>query len=497
MHWNSAMSEQVKGPTVVLVGGAITLDSGERIDSRQPLADDKWDFILRSALAGSELWWEAARKLVDVILDEDQTDGAWALTWAPKTLWQPKADGSAKRIRIRAALQKCVSLMDLRYQIEIGGYGKVVPRQVKINASKTTARYRVLEHPFRYEHLVASRPPTVFFGAHPTAWDQEGLSPFGDVLRKWPNTVFVLAHTPLMEATIARVQSWFSNGRKPRNRNSNVSRRQEKADEEFFASMKDFSHHRPMVVDADFSLTYFLDSGSPGSAADLDAALTFVLSRYDLNIGLWDLARDPGLRESLLSPEELESAPSHQASMPVKLSAIATEAKLAWEQQRRSERVARRQLHNSVWPLLKDREWRTLNRKSEGRTYVLPKGKPVKWADIYDPSPILYFALDVTMQQAVLRLKAAPFGFEGIPEYLHEHGDGLRRITGERPTEMVICRFQDHGWKRELGDWDQTVQVVDAVVKFLDLTISTLRSKAEEQFADFRSKNPPRETTRS
>ncbi len=387
--------------------------------------------------------------------------------------------------------------MDLRYQIEIGGYGKVVPRQIKINASKTTARYRVLEHPFRYEDLVASRPPTVFFGAHPTAWDQEGLSPFGDVLRKWPNTVFVLAHTPLMEATIARVQSWFSNGRKPRNRNSNVSRRQEKADEEFFASMKDFSHHRPMVVDADFSLTYFLDSGSPGSAADLDAALTFVLSRYDLNVGLWDLARDPGLRESLLSPEELESAPSHQASMPVKLSAIATEAKLAWEKQRRSERVARRQLHNSVWPLLKDREWRTLNRKSEGRTYVLPKGKPVKWADIYDPSPILYFALDVTMQQAVLRLKAAPFGFEGIPEYLHEHGDGLRRITGERPTEMVICRFQDHGWKRELGDWDQTVQVVDAVVKFLDLTISTLRSKAEEQFADFRSKNPPRETTRS
>ena len=44
---------------------------------------------------------------------------------------------------------------------------------------------------------------------------------------------------------------------------------------------------------------------------DLDAALTFVKSRYDLNLGLWDLARDPVLRTLLQRQDDLDVRTSY------------------------------------------------------------------------------------------------------------------------------------------------------------------------------------------
>ena len=216
-----------------------------------------------------------------------------------------------------------------------------------IDASKTTARYRVLEHPLRYRDLAASRPPTVFFGVHPKEWWAEGFDPFDAILEKWPDIVLVLPHTPLVEATIAKVRSWFSEGRKPRIP-FDKEPWQEKMGAEFSESMMAFGDHKPVVLDADFRVTYFLDCGLPRSAADLEAALTFVLSRYDLDIGLWDLARDPGLRESLLSPEQLEALHSHPIVVPEKVRAAAAKTKSARKKQRSSESVARRRIHGSL-----------------------------------------------------------------------------------------------------------------------------------------------------
>jgi hypothetical protein len=257
--------------------------------------------------------------------------------------------------------------------------------------------------------------------------------------------------------------------------------------------MEAFTHNKPMVMSADFRITYFMDRGLPGNAADLDAALSFVLSRYDLEVGVWDLARDPGLRESLLSPEKLEAPAADAAAMPPELSATAAEMKATVEHQRRSETAARLYVHDSLWPYLEKRNWQTWNDRSRGRTYILPQGNPVKWSAAFAPAPILFLSLDLTKKQLVLRLRPAPFGFKGISEYLQEHTEGLRTITHQNPTGDVICRFPGYGWERNLTNWDQVVQVVDAIVKFIEPTISSLRSKAEEQFAEFRTKYPPSE----
>jgi hypothetical protein len=90
-------------------------------------------------------------------------------------------------------------------------------------------------------------------------------------------------------------------------------RRSEKNDklvEDYLASKAAFKDYQPIVVDADFQITFFFDHGKPASAGDLNGALTLVLSRYDLNLGRWDLARDAGLRESLLSPKTVQKVPA-------------------------------------------------------------------------------------------------------------------------------------------------------------------------------------------
>jgi hypothetical protein len=344
------------GPTIVLVGGEMVLDSGERLDSRQPIARDKWDLALRSALSSSERWWDVARSLAEVILKEDdqRSPAAWALVWAPRTLRHQDPNGSIRRVRIRSVLPNAVSLMEV-WRSDTRG-------SARIDASRTTARYRVLEYPLRYADLSASRPPGVFIGAHPTEWDLYGaLAPFADVLTRWPSIPMVLPHTPLIETTVVQLQRWFTSGRPhPRHRSEEA----ERLAEDYVASKATLTNYNPTVVDAQFQITLFLDQGRPASAADLNAAFELVLSRYDLNIGLWDLARDAGLRESLLTPKHVHAAPSSAAPMPEAVRASAERSRRVRANRQQVETEQRRSLHPSLWPLLQQRGWRTWDSES-------------------------------------------------------------------------------------------------------------------------------------
>ena len=150
--------------------------------------------------------------------------------------------------------------------------------------------------------------------------------------------------------------------------------------------------HRPLVLDADFQITTFFDGRHPGNAAELESALAFVLSRYDLKVGLWDLARDPGLRESLLSPEEMAAPPSDPQELPKGLQGLATAAKerrqkerrlesekrhrdeIARQRRMREENRGRTRVHRELWPLIRKRKWKA---RDDG-TYTSP------WAIWFD-----------------------------------------------------------------------------------------------------------------
>ena len=62
--------------TVFLVGGRASLESGSKIDSRQPIQGDPDDYCLHQSLSRSEEWWLAVKELVDVVLTDAGGD-AW------------------------------------------------------------------------------------------------------------------------------------------------------------------------------------------------------------------------------------------------------------------------------------------------------------------------------------------------------------------------------------------------------------------------------------
>ena len=231
----------------------------------------------------------------------------------------------------------------------------------------------------------------------------------------------------------------------------------------------------------------------------------------DLDVGVWDLVRDPGLRTSLLSPGKREVSPTGAAGVPEALQAEANERAAflkALEERRRADQAraetaratrrlkeedSRPRFHELRWPSLCKRNWRmwdhdpqwstVLKAKAPGTEYFLPLGDPVQWSSFFPPAPILYFLLTVNKEHLVLRLKTPPLGFKGVPEYLDVHSDGLERISGQRSRAEVICRFRGQGWDSEPVGWDETLETIDAIVNLLSPTIGSVRSEAEEQFA--------------
>lgn len=109
-------------------------------------------------------------------------------------------------------------------------------------------------------------------------------------------------------------------------------------------------------------------------AADLDAAMTFVKSRYDLNLGLWDLARDPALRETLLEREAIAPPSAAPTVVPGELVAKATEKATEPREAEAAELDGRRRHHQAVWPTLSREGWHIPPWQREGVDYRLAAG---------------------------------------------------------------------------------------------------------------------------
>jgi hypothetical protein len=187
------------GPTIVLIGGQATLDSGATVDSRQQIVGDTWDVVLRQALGTSEAWWALAKELVDVVLAQHPDRDAWALAWVDKSLKRPRADGSFTRVRLKPFLDGAESLLDAAR----------APGQGTFRSDLVESRYRLVPYMLRFDDMEGGPPPAVIVGSFHTTYD-DGTDIVGDrpldyFVSRWPEAVIVLPHTPIIEAKTRRI----------------------------------------------------------------------------------------------------------------------------------------------------------------------------------------------------------------------------------------------------------------------------------------------------
>lgn len=470
------------GPTIVLIGGTATLDSGASVDSRQPIAGDEWDLVLRGALGASEAWWIVAKSFVDIVLAQHGREGAWALTWLDKTLKRPRGDGGFTRVRPKTFLDGAANLLE-------AGAGEAGGAQ--LNSDAASSRYRLLGYFLRFDDLRRGSPPDAIVGGFHTTYedgtDIVGDRPIDYFVSRWPEAVIVLPHTPIVESKARRVLQ-----RPPRSvpRVDGLAEQTHTAESrqyvESLERMADLRRADSYVLSHDFRVTFWADQGVLRDAADLDAAFRFVQSRYDLNLGLWDLARNPALRETLLAPEEVAPAAVTPAVVPRALAAQASEKAEARSIAEATEREGRLRHHEAVWPTLSALGWYIPHWQREGVDYRFPAGPlvPSLYPDAPD-EPAVFFGLAIQKRQAVLALfEVARTG--RTEEFLQAQSELIAKLTGFPPDvgKQVIWRIGGNGWGSEPEGWPNHLRTIKDLVETLAPLLGPLGNAAAAERID-------------
>jgi len=463
------MSSDRPGPTIVLIGGQVTLDSGATLDTRQPLAADEWDVVMRSALGSSEAWWAFAKELVDTILTQHAETDAWALAWLDRTLKKARADGTFTRVRPRSFLDNAGNLLE----------APMKPGSSSFRSDAVSSRYRLLPYLLRFDDLVGPAPAAVVGGFHTTyddGTDLVGDRPLDYFVSRWPEAVVVLPHTPLVEKKARHVlssppSSALKISGLAEHTHPTQSRRYTSAAEQVDSLRRADSY----VISHDFHVTFWADEGVLRDPVDLDAALTFVKSRYDLHLGLWDLARDPVLR-TLLQREEPSRTGTSSMSVPTELAVMADEKAARRQEAKAAEAEGRGQHHELIWPTLSALDWQVPPWQSEGQSYRLAFGPwvPSNYTEGAD-TPGLYLSLAILKRQAVLSL-LEPARTGRTEQFLREQGSVIQSITGmpPDPDKQAVWRIANLGYACSPQTWPRELETLQVLVEQLGPSLRLL-----------------------
>jgi hypothetical protein len=462
------------GPTIVLIGGQATLDSGAVVDSRQRIVGDTWDVVLRQALGTSEAWWVLAKDLVDVVLAQNPDPDAWALAWVDKSLKRPRADGSFTRVRLKTFLDGAESLIEAAR----------VPGKVTFRSDLVTSRYRLIPYMLRFDDMQGGPAPAVIVGSFHTTYE-DGLDIVGDrpldyFVSRWPDAIIVLPHTAIIEGKARRIiDNPPTDAGKIQDTDDKVyssdSRRYVKNAEKNDELRRADSY----VIGHDFHITFWADRGRIQDPVDLDAALTFVRSRYDLKLGLWDLARDPALRTTLLQREEIERPKRTRTAAPAELVRRAKEKADERREEKEAELDGRRRHHKAIWPTLSRLGFKIPSWQREGVDYRFGIGPLLPSLYSGEDEPALSLGLGIQKRQAIVSLLESARS-ERTEEFLRANSALIETLTGRSPDpeKQVVWRIGDKGWAGSTDDWPAHLETLGVLVAELAPRLAPLGEAA-------------------
>ena len=159
------------------------------------------------------------------------------------------------------------------------------------------------------------------------------LTHFGALLRRNPAAVLIVPDTHYLQESFDQFvlgeQAWAAYADEHPQETPKASRKPDPLD---YASA--------VPVQAEFKITGLIQEGAWQDPSDLEAARALLQYRYDLTIGIWDLASNPTLRATLLDVVEVRPAPPIEVAVPAAANARA-KSKLDKEQATWEEWAAR------------------------------------------------------------------------------------------------------------------------------------------------------------
>lgn len=476
--------------TIILVGGPMTVDDGSQLDSRQPIAGDPTSHSALASLSTSPLWWLTTSSLVSRLLD-GAGDGSFALMIGNRTVVELRQDGSLRRSSLKSLLPGGTTSAHV-LRTSFGeplpdGYTPVETLRNWNGSAMGTVGFKLGDVGCRWRFVDGNEYYLAKAGRHIGAYvvldtgetltsgGEFGASRFEAFEQRrlfGANTTLIMPHTHRTETLVRGYLDWANSGRPPAEGYSPPPSAWDPT-----APPDPINYTCPVPVRAQFAVTGLAKDGQWQDPSNLEAARTLLQARYDLNIGIWDLANNPILRRTLLTPSENSPAPVVATPIP-EAAARRAETRVAARIAERTERdeALRRILQHAR--ALKKAGW-----KESDLTHSfleLPLTPPyTRWPGS-DPWPLLELRLAIDKRQTSVSAFTILYNQLDIEAYLRHRASMLEDIAAPEPCPLGKGPFQLL-WKAKGGwadpvDWPSRLEAlahrtppwIDALTEFRD-----------------------------
>jgi hypothetical protein len=336
-------------PTIVLIGGQLTLTDGSVVDSRQPAADEKTAEALQTALIGCVEWWSAVSSIVVPTLDDPE--GGFAIILGQRSIVRASLDGETRRSRLSKFLRGAVGSVSAIHS----GMGKPLPGgyrslatfrgsqgsdvdSIGVRFDDPMPRWCFVDGGDYFLRLVVNRIGARVIidttGGLPACEESQSSARSIPIDYCVPSACPYLIVVPDTAGMRGRVRDLLAGRLDPFPFPQKVPELLDVPPYEPREHIAPADFLRFPVVRAECSVSGLLREGHQwGDAAGLEAARMLLLNRFDLKLGLWDLALNPVLRSTVLDSLPVQSVPEEAVQTPA----------FAWKQaERRAEEATAR-----------------------------------------------------------------------------------------------------------------------------------------------------------
>ena len=472
---------QERGPTVILIGGRMTVDDGSTLDSRQPIVGDPGSQVTRRSLATSLLWWTTASALVSRILD-DSGPHAFALVIGARSVVEVRGDGELRRTRLQSFLPGDWTTADFIRCIGEplpDGYramgeeshdrwrGPARRRRVKIvygyQFTNGGQRWVFVNQGEYYMSLAAAQfePSVIVDTSWPTEAEQKGDSyaPYAERFRRLERgrlfdrgIVLVMPHTYRTETFFRKYASWVHAGRP----DDDPSRWQPPPPSAWDATAPPdpIRYSCPVPIQAEFGVTGFIRDGDWQDPSDLEAARSLLQARYDLKIGIWDLVNNATLRSTLLETSPFPEAPGRDMEVPIGAAGRAQHRVAKRMEAHAEEATARRRIEPQLQSL-REVGWQKTPRSGLylPLTELIPLSTIRRAQDWPDDQPFPLVELEFTIGKRYCEVSAFTIMYNQVD--LRAYARSRQKLL-EQVAAPEICMLAGTGrvslW-RNVGGW--------------------------------------------
>jgi hypothetical protein len=485
-------------PTIVLISGQLTLSNGSEVNSRQDATDDMTAYALHDALTGCAEWWSTVSSIVVPTLEDPE--GGFAVIFSPRrSILHVTSDGEIHRRALRKFLRGTFGSVSVKRSTK----GESLPADyrslarlrspkgadmgsVGVRFDDPIPRWSIVDGTDFYFGIVANRMSRIIVDATGAFlnFTNGGYSTFPNEysgasqlqIVVMPDTVDV--RDCIADHLAGKIPE---PPELPEHPAPDVPPTAPRDPADFL---------RIPVLRAACSVTGLLRAGQWEDAAGLEAARMLLLKRYDLKLGLWDLALNPVLRSTVLESLPVQPAPDEPVQPPAsawkragRKAEDATARREAKQLKiRRANAALKQELEPVGWRLDHDLFPRARVEKY-GPWLYLPLTEPIPvWKGELQP----LVALRIDVRASSIRLVAwhflpSPYNELDIGAFIEERREDFESVVPLPPFPKALNEVPlwtaSIGWNDTEAEWSSVAkEIAEHTKRWVEILVDFVAS---------------------